>query len=193
MDFDELQVIWNKQNNEKMYAINENVLYNHIKHKGQSVSLKLNIQEFVLMGCNLFAGIQLTVSALKSGSTSLKLFLSAFYLAFAIYGVIRHFTRRKDERPFDHTLLGELDKAIWQIDYLMQQNRNLIRWYILPLTLLFGVTSFFSPKYFMAFVVCLGATLFAYFTSRWENNKFHIPNKQSLETLRNKLTTQENH
>ena len=193
MDFDELQVIWNNQSNETMYAINEKALYNHIKHRGQSVNLKLNIQEFILMGCNLFAGIQLTISALKSGSPSLKLFLSAFYLAFAIYGVIRKLIRRREEKPFDHTLLGELDKAIWRIEYLIQQNRNLIRWYILPLTLLFGVTSFFTPRYFMAFVVCLGATAFAHFTSRWENNKFHIPNKQSLESLRSKLTTQENH
>lgn len=135
----------------------------------------------------------MTVNALRSGTPSLKLFLSAFYLAFTIYGAIRRLVRRKEEGPFDHTLLGELDKAIWWIDYLMQQNRNLIRWYILPLTLLFRVTSLFSSKYFVAFAVCLGATLFTHFTNRWENNKFHIPNKQNLEALRNKLTALENH
>jgi len=192
MNFEELQVIWNNQNNETMYAINEGALHDYIKNKGQSVNFKLNFQEFILIGINLLVGIQLTIAAFHVGNPALKLFLSVFYLGFAIYGAVRRSIRRNEEKPFDRTLVGELDKAIWRIDYLMQQNRNLIRWYILPLTLLFGVLSFFNTKMLLAFGVCLVSIVFAHFTSRWENDKFHIPNKRNLEALRIKLIKQEN-
>ncbi len=66
MDFEELQVIWNSQNHEKMYAINENVLHTYIKQKGKSINNLLNFFEFMLIGMNLAVGIWLTIESLDN-------------------------------------------------------------------------------------------------------------------------------
>jgi len=193
MNFEELQVIWNSQSNENMYTINESTLHNYIKRKGKSINYKVNIQEFVLIGVNLFAGIELVIGALVAGIRSPQSILAVFYLAFAVYGLVRRLGRRKKEKPFDHTMLGELDKAIWQIDYLMQQGQNIIIWYMLPLTLIFGVMSIFTVRLFKAFELFLLLTPVTYLVHRWEFKKLHLPKKHNLELLREKLTTQENH
>lgn len=190
MDFEELQIIWNNQNHEKMYAINENALHAYIKQKGQSILHLLNLFEFILIGVNLFVGILLMVKSLDNDNPSTQSILAAFYLAFAVYSFIRRLTRRNEEKPFAQTIVGELDKAIWRVDYLMRQGKNVIIWYLAPLAVILGIMSFFDTKRllwaFGMMVVVIVATYFAY---RWENKKFHLPNKHNLEILREKLTT----
>jgi hypothetical protein len=192
MNFEELQVIWNSQEHEKMYVINEAALHTYIKQKGQSINRLLSLFEVALIGANLFAGIWLIIGSLDDSNPSIKLILSVFYLVFAAYGAIRPILRRKEEKPFEHTLLGELDKAIWRIDYLRQQGRNVIFWYVLPLTFIIGVMSFFNARLLLAFGLLLLVTPASYFAHRWEFNNFHLPKKHNLEVLRNKLIAQEN-
>lgn len=191
MDFEELQVIWNSQNSEKMYVVNENALHTYIKRKGQSIKHTLNFFEFILIGVNLAVGIWLTIESLDNNPLSNQLILAVFYLAFAVYGVIRRFMRRNEEKPFDHTMVGELDKAIWRIDYLMRQSWTIFVWYLLPLTLILGAMSFFDPRLWPTFGMMIVVVIATYFGYRWEYQKFHQPKKHNLETLRKKLTTQD--
>src|SRR5262249_39471335 len=163
------------------YAINGSALYDYIKHKGRSINRLLGLFEFMSIGANLFAGIWLIAGSLSNNILSPKFVLSVFYLVFAVYGLIRRLIRHKEEKPFARTLLGELDKAIWRIDYLMQQSRNMIVWYLLPLTFIIVCMSFFNIKLLPAFGLLLAATVATYFTHRWEFNKFHLPNKLNLQ------------
>lgn len=191
MDFEELQVIWDNQNHEKMYAINENALNNYIKKKTKSIGGILNLFEFILIGVNLFVGIWLTIESLDNNPLSNQFILAIFYLAFAVYGLIRRFLRRNEERPFAPSVVGELDKAIWRIDYLMQRSRNTIVWYLLPLVLIFAIMAVFDNRLIWVTGMLLVVTIATYFTDRWEFNKFHLPNKRNLESLREKLTDKE--
>jgi hypothetical protein len=192
MDFEELQVIWNNQNNEKMYAVNENALHTYIKKKGRSINNMLNFFEFILIGINLIVGIWLTIESLDNNNPSPQSILAVFYLAIGVYSLIRRLVRRNEERPFDHTMVGELDKAIWRIEYLMKQSLNVIIWYLLPLVLIIGVMAFFDGRLLLTFGMLTVVTVASYFGHRWEFNKFHLPNKRNLEALREKLTVREN-
>lgn len=80
MDFEELQVIWNNQNNEKMYVVNENALHGYIKRKAKSIQHTLNFFEFILIGVNFFVGIWLIVQSLDNNPWSEQLILAVFYL-----------------------------------------------------------------------------------------------------------------
>jgi hypothetical protein len=192
MDFEELQVIWNNQNNEKMYAVNENALHTYIKKKGRSINNMLNFFEFILIGINLIVGIWLTIESLDNNNPSPQSILAVFYLAIGVYSLIRRLVRRNEERPFDHTMVGELDKAIWRIEYLMKQSLNVIIWYLLPLVLIIGIMAFFDGRLLLTFGMLTVVTVASYFGHRWEFNKFHLPNKRNLEALREKLTVREN-
>lgn len=194
MDFEELQVIWNNENHEKMYVIDENALHSYIRRRGRSIQHILNFFEFILIGLNLAVGIWLTIESLDNHNPSTQSIMAVFYLGFGIFSFIRRLIRRNEEKPFDQTVLGELDKAIWRVDYLMRQGKNVIIWYLLPLALILGVMSFFDTKRLLwAFGMMLIVTAATYYAYRWENRKFHLPNKHNLETLRGKLTAQEDH
>lgn len=192
MDFEELQVIWNSQNNEKMYAVNEDALHAYIKRKGQSIQNTLNFFELILIGVNLFVGAWLTIESLDNAPLSSQFILAIFYLAFAVYGFVRRLIRRNEEKPFDQTILGELDRALWRIDYLMRQGRIMIVWYLLPILLMLGVMSYFNPRLLPGFGMMLVVVVATYFGYRWEYRKIHLPKIRNLEALREKLTAQEN-
>ena len=192
MDFEELQVIWNNQNNEKMYAIDENAIHIYIRRKGKSINNMLNFFEFMLIGMNLVVGIWLTIESLDNDPLSNQLILAVFYLVFSVYTLIRRIMRRNEEKPFDHTMVGELDKAIWRIEYLMKHSLNVILWYLVPLVAIIGIMAVFDTRLFLTFGMLTAVTVASYFGHRWEFNKFHLPNKRNLESLREKLTVREN-
>lgn len=191
MDFEELQVIWNSQNNEKMYVVNEGALHDYIKRKGRSINHTVNFFELILVSVNLFVGIWLTVESLDNNPWSNQLILAVFYLAFAVYGFIRRLVRRNEEKPFDSTILGELDRSLWRIDYLMQQGRFMLNWFLVPLTVMLGIMSLFDNRILLAFGMMVVVVIATYFGYRWEVRKIHQPKKRNLETLREKLTDKE--
>ncbi|MEZ4737360.1 MAG: hypothetical protein R3E79_60560 [Caldilineaceae bacterium] len=52
-------------------------------------------------------------------------------------------------------MMGELDKAIWRANYLIKRSRELIWWYLLPLTILTAGEIFFNGQPFLAFAIVL--------------------------------------
>ena len=192
MNFEELQGIWNNQNTEMVYTINGLALHAYIKRKGGSINRKLILFESIFMVTNLLAAILLAAKFLDTHHLSPQSALSLFYLAFSVFGLIRRLMRHTDEKQFEATLLGDLNKAIWRIDYLIQQGRDIIVWYLLPLILILGVMSFFDGKLLLAAGLLLVATIATYFANRWEINRYHLPNKRQLEILRDTLISHEN-
>ena len=187
MDFEEIQVIWNNQNNEKLYAINQAALYASIKRKGRSVSRLLNLFEVIMIAVNLIVGIVLIVDVLQDNGQVYEYILPAMYIAYSVYALVFRVARRKEQVRFEHTMLGTLDKAIWQIDYLIKQSRSMIWWYVLPLVFAVSVTMFYNSKPFWALAFILVMLPASYFASRWEINKCYLPKKRALESLREKL------
>ncbi len=188
MEFEEMQIIWNTQNDEKMYAINEAALYAQIKNKGQSIERKATLVEAIMIGTNLIVGVVLILDALGDRSQVGQLVIAALYLAYAVIALARRLLRHKAVVHFDQTLLGELDKAIWQTDYLIRQGMSMAVWYLLPLLVVSSIVLIFNGKLLLAIgllVVLLPAT---YVASRWEINRYSLPKKRSLEALRETLT-----
>jgi hypothetical protein len=187
MEFEEMQIIWNTQNDENLYAINETALHAQIKRKGQSIERKLTWIETIMIAVNLIVGIVLTLDTLADNDQALQFIFPVLYLAYSFYALYRRLVRRKGVVRFDDTMLGELDKALWKTNYLIRQSWSMILWYLLPLLLTFSIFAFINAKLAWAaamMFVLLPATTFA---TRWEINKFYLPKKRALEALRAKL------
>ncbi|MGB0388243.1 MAG: hypothetical protein ACPGWR_25780 [Ardenticatenaceae bacterium] len=191
MNFEEMQVIWNTQNNEKLYAINEAALHAQIKGKGRSVNRLLDFSELMMIAINLIVGIVLIVDVLGDNEQMYEYVLPAMYIVYSVGALVFRLARRKEEVRFDHTILGELDKAIWQINYLIKQGHAVIRWYLLPLMLVVSLTMFYNSKPLWAFAFILVLLPASYFGARWEINKCYLPKKRALESLREKLIAPE--
>ncbi|MEM7533777.1 MAG: hypothetical protein AAF639_16450, partial [Chloroflexota bacterium] len=188
MEFEEMQVIWNSEKQEKLYVINEDALYERIKRKGKSVNHWVNFFEWVMIGVNLAAGILLTVDSYRDQDPLLQYMLPVIYLAFSLGVLVFRITRRKEEVRFEESMLGELDKALWRLDYLIKQSRWVTLWYTLPLCLVFGaMTIFFDRDLVWATLLLLVVMPLSYFGSLWEVNKWYLPKKRDLQSLREKI------
>jgi hypothetical protein len=187
MEFEEMQIIWNTQNDEKLYAINETALHAQIKRKAQSIDRKLTFIEYMMIGVNLVVGIVLIVETLADNEQALQFIFPALYLGYSCYALYRRLARQKEVVRFDETMLGELDKALGQTDYLIQQSWSMIQWYLLPLLIAFSIFAFFNAKLVWAAAMMFVLLPATYFGTRWEINKFYLPKKRSLEALREKL------
>jgi hypothetical protein len=188
MDFEELQTIWNTQNEEKMYAINESTLHATIQKKGRNINRLVNIFEAIMIGINLFVAIFLTVRFAGRGVELYNYLIPATYLIYTLFAAWRRRGRRQDIKQFDTSMLGELDKAIWQIDYVIDLSRAIPLYYILPIVIVFSTIMMIQGRILWA-VGMIILMVVALFASRWEMNKFYIPKKHSLEALREKITS----
>ncbi|VAW42950.1 hypothetical protein MNBD_CHLOROFLEXI01-2492 [hydrothermal vent metagenome] len=195
MEFEDMKMIWDSQNNEPLYAINQEALHKRIQDKGRSVTRLLNKSDLIMMGVNLFVGIFLIADAFREISESYEYVLPILYIAFFFYGIYRRYARRQEVGIFEPTILGDLEKAIWQIDYLIKQAREMIWWYLLPLLLVASVTILLNSTSLRSVVLAIVLTLVlvpaSYFGSRWEVAKWYAPKKRELESLRETLLSAE--
>lgn len=191
MEFEDMQVIWNEQNNEKLFAINEAALHKHIKGKSRSVNHLMAFAEWAMIVANFVVAIILTVDAVNDGGPQYQYFISAMYLGYALFAAFRRLRRKQAEVVFEPTMLGEVDKALWQIDYLIKQGESLIYWYVLPLTLVVAASFLMTGKTLWAVAFILVLVPASLFGPRWEANKWYRPKKRELEQLRQTLLTPE--
>lgn len=187
MEFDEMKLIWDSQNNEPLFAIDREALHRQIQHKEKSVSHTLDIIDVVMIAINLLVGIVLIVDTWVEGGALYEYVLPALYLAFFVYAIYRRFSRKQGAEEFDTTILGELNRSIWQADYLIKQSGSMPFWYLLPLMVVLNVTMFLNGKLWAALLLTVVVLPLAYFGGRWEVRKFYLPKKRELEALRETL------
>ncbi len=184
MEFEEMQAIWNAETNEKMYVINEEVLHKQVQKKSESADRKVDRFEMLLIIANLFAATILTIGAIVDGDIQEKLIISAVYAAFGLFGLVRRFRRQREVKQFDQTVVGEVDRAIWQIDYLITQSKMLVKWYLPTLLVLFVASDFIEGDFGWGAVFMLVVFVAGYFGGRWEINRCYIPRREELKSLR---------
>lgn len=183
-----MKILWDTQNEEKLYAINERALHEQIQRRGRSVDRTLQRYEWVMVGVNLLTAIILTVSAYVNNEETLLLYaISAAYLAYSLFFLILRRLRRRQDPDSSLTMLGDLDKALWQLNYLVAQMRSMTFWYSLPLTIVMAGFLLVRANWgwALAIVVVMGAA--SYLSIKWEVNRCYLPQIHSLEALRAKL------
>lgn len=191
MEFEEMQTIWNEQDNERLFAINEAALHKYIKDKSRSVDHLMRFAEWAMIAANLIVVLILTVDAIRDGGPTYQYYIAAMYLAYSVIGLVRRLRRKQAEVVFEPTMLGEVDKALWQINYLIEQSKSMIYWYVMPLTLAVGASFFLNGKSLWGAAFMLGLIPATLFGSRWEMNRWYRPKKQELEKLRETLLAPE--
>lgn len=189
MEFKDMQVIWNSETQEKLFAINETAMYEAIKHKSQSIDQSLQKSEWIAVGVNLLVGLMLTIDGLRDGDHTYQYVLPLMYLGFFIVGLLRRKTRQQKQMQFDKTMVGEVDKAIWQVDYLIKQARSMMVWYLLPLTVVTVILMVLNSQVLWAIGMLTVLVPVVYFGLRWEVNRCYTPKKAALESLRETITT----
>lgn len=188
MKFDELQKIWDSQNNQPLYIINEKAMHNHIQSKMKQASHITNISELLII--ILYIGVGSFILALnlfkESGNISMYL-VAAWMLATALYVLVSRIRRIKENHRFDRSMHGDLHHAISVATYQVRLSQ-IMRWNMLPVVALTLLGIWEGGKSFWVAGFLLIFFALAYYASGWEHNIYKA-RKRALEILQTKLET----
>lgn len=183
MEFDQLQKIWDSQNKQPMYAINEAALHQRILAKKHQANKITHISEWMIIVAHSLTG--LFTLWFNQGNVFLYV-LAAWMLISALYVVVNRIRRILATQRYDRSLLGDLQYALAVATYQVRLS-GIMRWNIVPVTALI-VLSFWHGE--QSIWIIIAATLFfilVFFASKWEHNIYKTK-KQDLEILLKKLT-----
>lgn len=187
MEFNEMKKIWDSQNNEPLYAINEKALHDNIKQKGHNINRYVMFFEWAIIGTTLAGALMLFIDTITESGSWPRYLAAGMVLIIWLYAYALRRERQKHERTFDNTVLGDLDKAIARIDYLIGRTETLLWWYLLPFTIAISITMYFDNKPFWLWCFMIGVYGIGYWSGKKEIEHIHLPKKRRLESLRQLL------
>ncbi|MCH6255408.1 hypothetical protein MLD52_02525 [Puniceicoccaceae bacterium K14] len=205
MKFEDLQCIWDSQNEETVFAFDQATLNREVQSKHAKLRRKLLIRDsieitagFLCVAVFTTAGIYRATQSLLSG---IPLFLAATLILFVCLCFFRGRKEQKlIETQFDDSLIGEIDKVIAQLNYQAKFLKSVLWWYLLPCGAAAMLANFSlynkngsikdHLEYFVLLVVLYS---FIYWLNQRAVTKKILPKKQSLESLRSKLTDPNNY
>ena len=171
MEFEELQKIWDTQNNEPLYAINEKALHNRILSKKKQGLHITNTSELLSIIVNAGAGCFIFgVNFFKHSGNIFMYLLSAWMIVCALYLLVSRLHRIKANQKFDRSISGDLNHAISVATYQVRLSQ-MMRWNLLPVGTLIVLGVWGSGKFWLA-VGMVVLFLLTHYASRWEHNKY---------------------
>jgi len=152
MDFDQMKMIWDSQNEEPLYAVNETALHAMVRRRGEQLhrcAARCHLFEIVsgtAFGAGMFvlAGILawgdpawlISLSWINvpvTGGDAAMLGLSGtiwFYYAAYMWGARRRQLRREED--FASSLRGDLDRALSHVEFQIRMARSIVWWGLVP-------------------------------------------------------------
>lgn len=219
MDFEELKVIWDTQNEEPLYAVNETGLHAALQRKSQEFKRSVFWRDVREIGIGLAAGAGFLFcgSMLAFGDyqwlgaslmfevpvtpwDGVAMFIAAgLWLHYAIYMYAGRKRQERRERQYTSSLRGDLDREIAQTEYQITMARNVLWWGLLPIwtaaTLFMLVVLRLAAKSGWLLLLVSIAFLMAFFLDlRCKQRPIKrelLPRKRELESLRRKLADSE--
>ena len=187
MEFDELQKIWDTQNNKPMYVINEEALHRRIRSKKHKASYASNITELGLVLIAVVTSCYLFLKHAGSGDFFAILPGVALLLT-AVYVILSRFRRKQYERQFDQSMLGDLDHAISNVEFEVRRSKTFIWWYIIPIAIPVFLNMYLKEVSLWKWALIIGCFILSYVVVQFGLNRAQLPRKRSLQALRKKLT-----
>lgn len=175
------------QNNETLYAINEQALHHRIFSKKRSAGHIANISELLLIFVNMGTGLFVLVTALYKPSVNIFIYMvTAWMIITMLYVLVSRIRRRKNENRFDRSMLGDLHHAISNATYQVRLS-GIMLWNSFPIVILLLLSFWESGKLSVGIVIFM-LIFFALvgYAARWEHG-IYKKRKRGLEVLLKKL------
>jgi hypothetical protein len=187
MKFEEMKKIWDEQNQEHLYVIDEKRLHDNIKVRKQKGSKLINRMEWFLIAVNFLTGTFLLTTVIIEKESDLFInTLVVVMLGAALFIYSRHRARLKNENRFDRSMLGDLDHAIANATYQARLSYSMLIYFVLVWILVF--LSAINSQSSMKMMIFLGVMFVVFlFLGSWEHKAWHLGRKKRLESMRAKL------
>jgi hypothetical protein len=192
MEFEDMQKIWDTQNQQHVYAINEQTLHDRVIKNHANIMRYVNISEWMMF----LIMLALSLVVLQDGIFNDELYqVPEALILLVATGYIYHARRERlrHEPQSDRSLLGDLNQALQAITHHARQQRNFIWWFIAPMviTTLIHMAFTYQGKPIWLWPLAFGMFIFNYWTIQRTLNNRVLPEKEDLEALRSMLTASE--
>jgi len=185
MEFDEIKKVWDAQNSEPVYSIDEKALLDRIQSRMDTVLRATSINEWLLIIINFIVGIVLLDRhPFKAGNMFLSIEAVWMFLI-VVYLVINRARRIRSSRQFDRSIRGDLDHSISLASYQMRISQ-IVSWNLLPLGLMMVGSGWESGKLWKVSLLILISFSLAIYVNRtgYRSTK---KRKRVLQELKEKL------
>jgi len=186
MEFDEMKKVWDAQNNQPLYVLDEKALHNRIKSKMNVVRHMTNISDWTLILIYLGAGsILLGLNPFRRGANIFIYVEAAWMFATVAYLLVSHFRRIKASRQFDRSIHGDLDHAISLASYQVRLSQ-MTRWNLLPMGAIMIFSGWESGKLVKVGIIMLVSSALGFYVSS-KGLRSNKRRRRELQVLREKL------
>ena len=181
-----MRKVWDRQNNEPIYVLNEKALHNSITAKKNRVNRLANINEIGMIGIAVATSTFLLFKTFQSNNVFA--YLPAIVLLLTgVYVLVLRLKRKKNINQYDQSVLGTIDHAISNASYMVDFSKTFVWWYIFPLTIPVFLNMAMNQVDLWVWVFVPASFVVSYLLVRWELNRCHLPRKKALESLKEKL------
>ena len=186
MEFEEMKKIWDTQNNEPIYAIDEAALHQRIQAKRNRAKWNADLTEVGLVVIAIVVSSFLFIK--NRGGYTLYAFLPAIaILLTAVYVLVGRLKRIRVAKQFDRSILGDLDEAISHLSFEINRSRIFMWWYTLPLCFSIIPSMVVNDTPPWKWVVLLIGFFLSYMVVQLGLRYKQLPRRRELEALREKL------
>lgn len=187
MKFEDMKKIWNEQDQQHQYVIDEQLLQENIQLKKRKGSRFVSKMEWIMILSNLLAGsVIIIMNFIKPSQDIYAYILGVLMVGTAVYIFIKRQYRLKNENQFDRTMLGDLDHAIKNANYRARLSSSMLVYFIF-VSLLMISNAIYEGKSMIQLIAIAAFCIIVLFLGRWEHRSWHMANKKRLEAFRNKL------
>lgn len=188
MKFNDLQKIWDSQNNKPMYVIREEVLHQKVLAKARKAGRTANTTEWILILTGLIAaGILVYFDFIKDEGNTFSFISVVLFSLITVYGLINRILRKNKAENFDRSVLGDLEHALSISEYQVSLSKGMLYGFwpaVFSISLLGLIMSDKPIWYSIIFgLLFIGVS----FLSRWEH-RCYINRRDELRQLKEKLT-----
>ncbi len=187
MEFKEMKKIWDTQNDEALYVINEDALHRRIKAKKMGTKRTTTFAEIILIASNFIGGGVVIISHLLKNSGNVAAFsMGVMMMIVGAYILFIRSQRIKRDQQTDISILGDLENAIDNINYRIKLSQSMI-WYCLIIIGFSMYTVLNSERSVFNIILISGFFIIGFIMSRWEHKHFNLGKRKQLLDLKEKL------
>ena len=192
MEFEEMQVIWDSQREQEMYAIDVDAMHRTVKRKARKVERSMNLNEIGMMVICVFTSLELLREPVLEQTDYHHIFGSVVMLCVAGWMLMKRLARLKMRTQFDSTLIGDLDRAIAESKAQLLLSRTIHLWFMLPAAsiMLVGIIAKSENQKPVVILGLIFSIVLAIAVVHLGIRCHQVPEQRNLQALRDTLTKQ---
>jgi len=186
MKFEEMKKIWDEQNKQHLFVIDEKRLQQNIEMKKRASSKLVSKIEIMLLVVNILSGSMVLGLNIQQATNVFNNVMGLLMLATAAYVFIKRSQRLKSENRFDRSMLGDLDHAISNATYQARLSYSML-FYAVAIGVLMFLNAMVENKSFTVLLAIAAGFAVTIYLARWEHRGWHLARKKRLVAMREKL------